>query len=124
MIRTLIVDDDFRVADLHRAYVEKIAGFTVVGQAGTGAEALRMVATTRPDLSVQFHPYWISLAVTVPAAWWLLGRSGVRGSRPAWRVPWQWITGTSRFGLHLSVPIGPATGALAAMPSDSSEASR
>lgn len=50
MIRTLIVDDDFRVADLHRAYVEKIAGFTVVGQAGTGAETLRMVATTRPDL--------------------------------------------------------------------------
>lgn len=50
MIRTLIVDDDFRVADLHRAYVEKIAGFTVVGQAGTGAEALRMVGTTRPDL--------------------------------------------------------------------------
>ncbi|TMD67395.1 MAG: response regulator [Chloroflexi bacterium] len=50
MIRTLIVDDDFRVADLHRAYVEKIVGFTVVGTAGTGAEALRMVATTRPDL--------------------------------------------------------------------------
>ena len=50
MIRTLIVDDDFRVADLHRAYVEKVAGFSVVGQAGTGAEALRLVATTRPDL--------------------------------------------------------------------------
>lgn len=50
MIRTLIVDDDFRVADLHRAYVEKVPGFTVVGQAGTGAEALRMIATTRPDL--------------------------------------------------------------------------
>ena len=50
MIRTLIVDDDFRVADLHRAYVERVAGFMVVGQAGTGAEALRMVATTRPDL--------------------------------------------------------------------------
>ena len=50
MIRTLIVDDDFRVADLHRAYVKKISGFTVVGEAGTGAEALRMIATTRPDL--------------------------------------------------------------------------
>ncbi|TMD42821.1 MAG: response regulator [Chloroflexi bacterium] len=50
MIRTLIVDDDFRVADLHRAYVEKIPGFIVVGQAGSGAEALRMVTTTRPDL--------------------------------------------------------------------------
>lgn len=50
MIRTLIVDDDFRVADLHHAYVEKVAGFMVVGEAGTGAEALRMVATTRPDI--------------------------------------------------------------------------
>ena len=50
MIRTLIVDDDFRVADLHRAYVEKIPGFMVVGQAGTGAEALRMIATTRADV--------------------------------------------------------------------------
>lgn len=50
MIRTLIVDDDFRVADLHRAYVEKVPGFTVVGLAGTGAEALRMVASTKADL--------------------------------------------------------------------------
>jgi response regulator of citrate/malate metabolism len=50
MIRTLIVDDDFRVAELHRAYVEKVPGFGVVGVAGSGAEALRMVASTRADL--------------------------------------------------------------------------
>ena len=50
MIRTLIVDDDFRVAGLHRAYVEKVPGFTVVGEAGTGTDALRLIATTRPDL--------------------------------------------------------------------------
>jgi response regulator of citrate/malate metabolism len=50
MIRTLIVDDDFRVADLHRAYTERIPGFTVVGQAGTGAEALRLLERTQPDL--------------------------------------------------------------------------
>ncbi|HET9849924.1 MAG TPA: response regulator [Candidatus Dormibacteraeota bacterium] len=50
MIRTMVVDDDFRVADLHRAYVEKVPGFAVVGQAGSGAEALRMLATTHPDL--------------------------------------------------------------------------
>lgn len=50
MIRTLIVDDDLRVAALHRAYVEKVPGFTVVGEAGTGAEALRLVVGTRPDL--------------------------------------------------------------------------
>lgn len=50
MIRTLIVDDDFRVAALHSAYVAKVPGFTVVGEAGTGAEALRLVASTQPDL--------------------------------------------------------------------------
>jgi response regulator of citrate/malate metabolism len=50
MIRTLIVDDDFRVAALHRAYVEKVPGFTVIGEAGTGAEALRLIAGARPDL--------------------------------------------------------------------------
>ena len=50
MIRTLIVDDDFRVAALHRAYVERVPGFTVVGEAGTGADALRLIATATPDL--------------------------------------------------------------------------
>jgi response regulator of citrate/malate metabolism len=50
MIRTLIVDDDFRVAALHRAYVEKIPGFTVVAEAATGAEALRLVNSAKPDL--------------------------------------------------------------------------
>ena len=50
MIRTLIVDDDFRVAALHRAYVERVPGFTVVGEAGTGADALRLIATSKPDL--------------------------------------------------------------------------
>jgi len=50
MIRTLIVDDDFRVAALHRAYVEKVPGFSVVGEAGTGAEALRLIAQSKPDL--------------------------------------------------------------------------
>jgi len=50
MIQTLIVDDDFRVAALHRAYVERVTGFSVVGVAGTGAEALRMIQQRRPHL--------------------------------------------------------------------------
>ncbi|MEV2278813.1 response regulator [Nocardiopsis sp. NPDC049922] len=49
-MRTLIVDDDFMVARVHRALVERLPGFTVVGEARTGAEALEMVAETRPDL--------------------------------------------------------------------------
>jgi response regulator of citrate/malate metabolism len=50
MIRTLVVDDDFRVADLHCAYVERVRGFSVAGRAGTGAEALQGVDRLRPDL--------------------------------------------------------------------------
>ncbi|HKW60324.1 MAG TPA: response regulator [Candidatus Dormibacteraeota bacterium] len=50
MIRTLIVDDDFRVADLHRAYVERVDGFVVAGVAHTGDEAVSEVDQLRPDL--------------------------------------------------------------------------
>ena len=50
MIRTLVVDDDYRVADLHCAYVERVRGFVVAGRAHTGAAALRDVDQLRPDL--------------------------------------------------------------------------
>jgi len=50
MIRTLVVDDDFRVADLHCAYVERVDGFTVIGRAHTGAAALQAVERLGPDL--------------------------------------------------------------------------
>jgi response regulator of citrate/malate metabolism len=49
-IRTLIVDDDFMSASIHRSYVERIGGFTVVGEAHTGRDALRLVAQLQPDL--------------------------------------------------------------------------
>jgi response regulator of citrate/malate metabolism len=50
VIRTLVVDDDYRVADLHCAYVERLPTFSVAGKAHTGAEALRKVERLRPDL--------------------------------------------------------------------------
>ena len=50
MIRTLVVDDDFRVADLHRLYTERLDGFEVVGLAHTGAEALLLAERHAPDL--------------------------------------------------------------------------
>ena len=52
LIRTLIVDDDFMVAKVHRAYTERVAGFEVVGMAHSGAEALEAVERMRPDLVV------------------------------------------------------------------------
>ena len=49
-VRTLIVDDDARVADIHRGYVERVEGFAVAGVANRGTEALRRVLEDQPDL--------------------------------------------------------------------------
>jgi response regulator of citrate/malate metabolism len=50
MIRTLIVDDDFRVAGVHAGFVEEVEGFAVVGTAHTAAEARARVRELAPDL--------------------------------------------------------------------------
>jgi response regulator of citrate/malate metabolism len=50
MIRTLVVDDDFRVAAIHAAYVNKIGGFEVIAEAHSAAEAVSAVDRLRPDL--------------------------------------------------------------------------
>lgn len=50
MIRTLVIDDDYRVADLHCAYVERVPGFEVAGKAHSGVSALETVDKIRPDL--------------------------------------------------------------------------
>ncbi|MGV9227679.1 response regulator [Streptomyces albogriseolus] len=49
-IGVLVVDDDFRVARVHRAYVERVDCFRVVGVAGSGEQALSAVGELRPDL--------------------------------------------------------------------------
>jgi response regulator of citrate/malate metabolism len=50
MIRTLIVDDDVRVADVLRSYTEKIPGFEVVAVVYRGLEALRVLEREEIDL--------------------------------------------------------------------------
>jgi response regulator of citrate/malate metabolism len=44
MIRVLIVEDEPLIAEAHRAYVERIAGFTPFGVVHTGREAMRAAA--------------------------------------------------------------------------------
>ncbi len=40
MIQVLIVEDDFRIADINRQFVNRVEGFTVSEVAKTGEEAL------------------------------------------------------------------------------------
>ncbi|WP_063047496.1 response regulator [Nocardia pseudovaccinii] len=44
MIRVLIVEDEPLIAEAHRAYVERIPGFSAVAVAHTGREAMRAAA--------------------------------------------------------------------------------
>lgn len=50
MIKVLVVDDDFHVAKIHAAYVARLDGFSVVGQAHSAAETHAAVAEQHPDL--------------------------------------------------------------------------
>lgn len=49
-IRVLVVDDDYRVAGIHAAYVNRTEGFEVIAQAHTAAEARSTAAAQSPDL--------------------------------------------------------------------------
>ncbi|UGT68649.1 response regulator [Nocardia gipuzkoensis] len=51
-LTVLVVDDDFRVANLHAGIAASIPGFTVAGTANTLAAARELVAAERIDLAL------------------------------------------------------------------------
>jgi response regulator of citrate/malate metabolism len=51
-LSVLVVDDDFRVANLHAGIVTAIPGFAVAGTANTVADARKAVASTAIDLAL------------------------------------------------------------------------
>ncbi|WP_069167315.1 response regulator transcription factor [Nocardia altamirensis] len=51
-LTVLVVDDDFRVANLHAGIVDSIAGFTVAGTANTLAAARAVLAESAVDLAL------------------------------------------------------------------------
>ncbi|MEU9243809.1 response regulator [Streptomyces sp. NPDC048385] len=56
MIEVLVVDDDTQVARVNAAYVEKVPGFHVAGEAHNAAQALRRLETLpRLDLVLMDH---------------------------------------------------------------------
>jgi response regulator of citrate/malate metabolism len=56
VIRTLVVEDDARVAEVHAAYVARLPGFELAGVAHRGVEALERIAARPVDLVLlDFH---------------------------------------------------------------------
>ncbi|MEO7124222.1 MAG: response regulator [Lacisediminihabitans sp.] len=49
-LRTVIVDDDIDVARIHWQFVASHTGFTVVGEAHSGSEALSLIEQVSPDV--------------------------------------------------------------------------
>lgn len=49
-LQVLVVDDDYRVAAIHAAYVQQTDGFAVIGQAHTAVQALDLAKKLHPDL--------------------------------------------------------------------------
>ncbi|QUH01526.1 response regulator [Saccharopolyspora erythraea] len=50
MIRVAVVDDDFRVAQVHAEFTERVPDFKVVGVAHSAEQARELVDTRNPDL--------------------------------------------------------------------------
>ncbi|MFF2363606.1 response regulator [Streptomyces sp. NPDC058122] len=55
MIDVLVVDDDFRVAEINAKYVSKVPGFQVAARAHSAAQALAAIERTPVDLVLLDH---------------------------------------------------------------------
>ncbi|MFF3000510.1 response regulator [Streptomyces sp. NPDC057950] len=58
MIEVLVVDDDPRVARVNAAYVTKVPGFRVAGEAHSATEAIRLMETL-PDLDLVLLDHYL-----------------------------------------------------------------
>lgn len=49
-IEILIIEDDKRISDIHRRFIDKLDGFQVIGTANTAEEARDWILSYKPDL--------------------------------------------------------------------------
>ena len=77
-IRVLVADDHAVVREGIRSVLQGEAGFTLVGEAATAAEAVRLVGDLHPDVAV--------LDVTMPGGSGLEAAARIRQESPATRI--------------------------------------
>lgn len=50
MIQVIIAEDDYRIANIHEEFIEKVNGFNVVGKALNGEDTIKLVTEKQVDL--------------------------------------------------------------------------
>jgi len=49
-LNVLLIEDDPMVREVNRQFIEKVAGFAVIGQASNGVDGINKIRTQQPDL--------------------------------------------------------------------------
>ncbi|MBV7504550.1 response regulator [Bacillus sp. sid0103] len=51
-LKVLLIEDDPMVREVHRQFIDRIEGFSIIGVAANGMEGLRLVNELRPNLAI------------------------------------------------------------------------
>jgi len=51
-LKVILIEDDPMVREVHRQFIDRIEGFTIIGVAANGVEGLRLVKELRPNLAI------------------------------------------------------------------------
>ncbi|MBT2696233.1 response regulator [Bacillus sp. ISL-40] len=51
-LKVLLIEDDPMVREVHRQFIDRIEGFSIIGIASNGMEGLRLVKELSPDLAI------------------------------------------------------------------------
>jgi two-component system, CitB family, response regulator DctR len=58
-LKVILIEDDPMVREVHRQFIDRIEGFSIIGIASNGMEGLRLVKELKPDLAIidLYMPY-------------------------------------------------------------------
>ncbi|WP_256218485.1 response regulator [Bacillus sp. MUM 116] len=51
-LKVILVEDDPMVREVHRQFIERIEGFTIIATASNGLEGIKLIKDSQPDLAI------------------------------------------------------------------------